>query len=165
MGSSSSATAGDQSSSTSRQQSSSKPSPAGDKHHIPTTASSSSSSHAGVRAASAPASVTHAGRWQGSCDQQARDAGAPQAAGGTQSGCGVGDSTSHGDGNKALELENMPPHWNETLRCWCLNFKGRVKLASVKNFQLVQAGLSPLARYRTSRGQGGAPIVMQVSTF
>ncbi len=24
--------------------------------------------------------------------------------------------------------------------CWCLNFHGRVKLASVKNFQLVQEG-------------------------
>ena len=33
---------------------------------------------------------------------------------------------------------NKAPHWNETLRCWCLNFRGRVKLASVKNFQLVQ---------------------------
>jgi hypothetical protein len=40
-------------------------------------------------------------------------------------------------------LQNKPPHWNEALNCWCLNFRGRVKLASVKNFQLVQqsAGL------------------------
>ena len=37
-----------------------------------------------------------------------------------------------------LQLMNKAPHWNETLRCWCLNFRGRVKLASVKNFQLVQ---------------------------
>jgi len=34
-------------------------------------------------------------------------------------------------------LHNKHPHWNEGLHCWCLNFKGRVKLASVKNFQLV----------------------------
>ncbi len=35
---------------------------------------------------------------------------------------------------------NKPPHWNDTLRCWCLNFKGRVRMASVKNFQLMQEG-------------------------
>jgi hypothetical protein len=34
-------------------------------------------------------------------------------------------------------LHNKQPHWNEALRCWCLNFRGRVRLASVKNFQLV----------------------------
>jgi hypothetical protein len=34
-------------------------------------------------------------------------------------------------------LQNKQPHWNEALRCWCLNFRGRVRLASVKNFQLV----------------------------
>lgn len=36
-------------------------------------------------------------------------------------------------------LKNKAPHWNDDLRCWCLNFRGRVKLASVKNFQLVIA--------------------------
>ncbi|KAL0018930.1 hypothetical protein WJX79_001773 [Trebouxia sp. C0005] len=40
---------------------------------------------------------------------------------------------------KGVELQNKPPHWNDTLRCWCLNFRGRVKLASVKNFQLIKA--------------------------
>lgn len=39
----------------------------------------------------------------------------------------------------SVVLQNKPPHWNDTLRCWCLNFRGRVKLASVKNFQLVKA--------------------------
>lgn len=38
---------------------------------------------------------------------------------------------------RILKLTNKPPHWNEGLKCWCLNFKGRVKLASVKNFQLM----------------------------
>lgn len=38
-----------------------------------------------------------------------------------------------------LRLENKAPHWNENLKCWCLNFRGRVKFASVKNFQLVDA--------------------------
>ena len=42
------------------------------------------------------------------------------------------------DGDK---LFNKPPHWNTGLNCWCLNFHGRVKLASVKNFQLVQEGV------------------------
>ena len=36
-----------------------------------------------------------------------------------------------------VQLRNKPPHWNDSLRCWCLNFRGRVKLASVKNFQLI----------------------------
>jgi hypothetical protein len=35
------------------------------------------------------------------------------------------------------KLQNKNPHWNEGMHCWCLNFRGRVKLASVKNFQLV----------------------------
>uniref|UniRef100_A0A061SFA5 Tubby like protein 3 isoform 1 n=1 Tax=Tetraselmis sp. GSL018 TaxID=582737 RepID=A0A061SFA5_9CHLO len=36
-----------------------------------------------------------------------------------------------------LTLRNVPPHWHEILQCWCLNFGGRVKEASVKNFQLM----------------------------
>jgi len=39
--------------------------------------------------------------------------------------------------NSCHTLHNKHPHWNEGLNCWCLNFRGRVKLASVKNFQLV----------------------------
>jgi hypothetical protein len=35
-------------------------------------------------------------------------------------------------------LRNKSPHWNDNMRCWCLNFRGRVKLASVKNFQLIR---------------------------
>ena len=34
-------------------------------------------------------------------------------------------------------LENKLPRWHELLQCWCLDFGGRVKCASVKNFQLV----------------------------
>ncbi|XP_078440332.1 tubby-like F-box protein 3 [Wolffia australiana] len=34
-------------------------------------------------------------------------------------------------------LENKAPRWHELLQCWCLNFRGRVTVASVKNFQLV----------------------------
>ena len=54
---------------------------------------------------------------------------------------------------KGVELQNKAPHWNDTLRCWCLNFRGRVKLASVKNFQLIKAEDPSKA------------IVMQVSTL
>ncbi|XP_010531041.1 PREDICTED: tubby-like F-box protein 2 [Tarenaya hassleriana] len=38
---------------------------------------------------------------------------------------------------KQLVLKNKSPRWHEQLQCWCLNFKGRVTVASVKNFQLV----------------------------
>lgn len=41
------------------------------------------------------------------------------------------------EGREGMQLRNKPPHWNDNLRCWCLNFRGRVKLASVKNFQLI----------------------------
>ncbi|KAG9447888.1 hypothetical protein H6P81_014016 [Aristolochia fimbriata] len=34
-------------------------------------------------------------------------------------------------------LKNKTPRWHEHLQCWCLNFHGRVTVASVKNFQLV----------------------------
>ncbi|XP_047179356.1 tubby-like F-box protein 7 [Vigna umbellata] len=34
-------------------------------------------------------------------------------------------------------LKNKAPRWHEHLQCWCLNFHGRVTVASVKNFQLV----------------------------
>ncbi|KAF6176634.1 hypothetical protein GIB67_034496 [Kingdonia uniflora] len=37
----------------------------------------------------------------------------------------------------ALVLKNKAPRWHEQLQCWCLNFRGRVTVASVKNFQLV----------------------------
>ena len=40
---------------------------------------------------------------------------------------------------ESLALKNKAPRWHEQLQCWCLNFKGRVTVASVKNFQLVAA--------------------------
>ncbi|KAL4290156.1 hypothetical protein GQ457_14G014110 [Hibiscus cannabinus] len=39
--------------------------------------------------------------------------------------------------NGGLVLTNKAPRWHEQLQCWCLNFHGRVTVASVKNFQLV----------------------------
>ena len=50
-----------------------------------------------------------------------------------------GKASAMSPSSKGVELRNKPPHWNDTLRCWCLNFRGRVKLASVKNFQLIKA--------------------------
>ncbi|KAG0502379.1 hypothetical protein HPP92_002451 [Vanilla planifolia] len=38
-----------------------------------------------------------------------------------------------------IVLKNKAPRWHEHLQCWCLNFHGRVTVASVKNFQLVSA--------------------------
>ncbi|GMP85447.1 hypothetical protein CsSME_00038596 [Camellia sinensis var. sinensis] len=43
------------------------------------------------------------------------------------------------DARDPLILQNKAPRWHEQLQCWCLNFKGRVTVASVKNFQLVAA--------------------------
>ncbi|XP_078182341.1 tubby-like F-box protein 8 [Carex rostrata] len=40
---------------------------------------------------------------------------------------------------RPLVLKNKPPRWHEQLQCWCLNFRGRVTIASVKNFQLIAA--------------------------
>ncbi|GAB4843554.1 Tubby- protein 3 [Ancistrocladus abbreviatus] len=42
-----------------------------------------------------------------------------------------------GQKDAALTLRNKAPRWHEQLQCWCLNFHGRVTVASVKNFQLV----------------------------
>lgn len=41
------------------------------------------------------------------------------------------------DKEDLLVLKNKAPRWHEQLQCWCLNFNGRVTVASVKNFQLV----------------------------
>ncbi|XVE73251.1 hypothetical protein DITRI_Ditri11bG0102100 [Diplodiscus trichospermus] len=46
-----------------------------------------------------------------------------------------GPLSGHKDG--MLVLRNKSPRWHEQLQCWCLNFNGRVTVASVKNFQLV----------------------------
>ncbi|KAM2902214.1 hypothetical protein FF1_008114 [Malus domestica] len=42
-----------------------------------------------------------------------------------------------GENEGMLVLRNKAPRWHEQLQCWCLNFNGRVTVASVKNFQLV----------------------------
>nr|GMC87802.1 tubby-like F-box protein 8 [Ipomoea batatas] len=53
---------------------------------------------------------------------------------------GVSSSNEDNDGKaKPLVLKNKAPRWHEQLQCWCLNFRGRVTVASVKNFQLIAA--------------------------
>jgi len=44
-----------------------------------------------------------------------------------------------------LVLKNKSPRWHEHLQCWCLNFHGRVTVASVKNFQLVASAENGVA--------------------
>lgn len=45
----------------------------------------------------------------------------------------------HDEKDIPLILKNKVPRWHEQLQCWCLNFRGRVTVASVKNFQLIAA--------------------------
>ncbi|KAG4939548.1 hypothetical protein JHK82_045277 [Glycine max] len=45
--------------------------------------------------------------------------------------------------DRPLVLKNKSPRWHEQLQCWCLNFRGRVTVASVKNFQLIAATQPP----------------------
>ncbi|KAF3651922.1 tubby-like F-box protein 8 [Capsicum chacoense] len=58
-----------------------------------------------------------------------------------------GSSTNEEDDGKGkpLVLKNKAPRWHEQLQCWCLNFRGRVTVASVKNFQLIAATQQPPA--------------------
>ncbi|GAU49356.1 hypothetical protein TSUD_191820 [Trifolium subterraneum] len=39
-----------------------------------------------------------------------------------------------------LIFQNKAPIWDDQSKSWCLDFKGRVKVASAKNFQLLAAG-------------------------
>lgn len=39
---------------------------------------------------------------------------------------------------KLMSLVNNPPSWNEEVRAFVLNFNGRVTMASIKNFQMVE---------------------------
>ena len=57
----------------------------------------------------------------------------------------IGGSSNEDEDDKTrpLVLKNKPPRWHEQLQCWCLNFRGRVTVASVKNFQLIAAAQPP----------------------
>ncbi|XP_010911991.1 tubby-like F-box protein 8 isoform X1 [Elaeis guineensis] len=60
-----------------------------------------------------------------------------------------GDEEEENKEVRPLVLRNKPPRWHEQLQCWCLNFRGRVTVASVKNFQLI-AATQPAAGAPTS---------------
>ncbi|XAR53101.1 hypothetical protein NMG60_11021505 [Bertholletia excelsa] len=53
---------------------------------------------------------------------------------------------------RPLVLKNKAPRWHEQLQCWCLNFRGRVTVASVKNFQLIAATQPPPPAGSASQG-------------
>lgn len=57
-------------------------------------------------------------------------------------GCFAGDEEGENK-ERPLVLRNKAPRWHEQLQCWCLNFRGRVTIASVKNFQLIAAPSQP----------------------
>ncbi|KAL7157231.1 hypothetical protein ABFS83_02G064000 [Erythranthe nasuta] len=63
------------------------------------------------------------------------------------------------DNNKSrpLVLKNKAPRWHEQLQCWCLNFRGRVTVASVKNFQLIAASAAATQAAAATGGGGGGP--------
>lgn len=60
-------------------------------------------------------------------------------------GLGLGGTEDEDGKAKPLVLKNKAPRWHEQLQCWCLNFRGRVTVASVKNFQLIAATQPPAA--------------------
>lgn len=61
-----------------------------------------------------------------------------------------------GQSKGLLVLRNKAPRWHEQLQCWCLNFNGRVTVASVKNFQLVASPESGVAA-----GQEHENVILQ----
>ena len=67
-----------------------------------------------------------------------------EAADGADKPRGMGDILSkmkaheYGAGTSLVYMINKPPRWNDQVGAYVLNFNGRVTMASVKNFQLVQ---------------------------
>jgi tubby-related protein 1 len=61
---------------------------------------------------------------------------------------------------RPLVLKNKPPRWHEQLQCWCLNFRGRVTIASVKNFQLIAANQAS-AGGASNSGASGPQVQVQ----
>lgn len=69
----------------------------------------------------------------------------------------VGSHIEDEDGiDRPLILRNKPPRWHEQLQCWCLNFRGRVTVASVKNFQLIAAAPTALHAGTSAPGASAA---------
>ncbi|GFP90807.1 tubby-like F-box protein 14 [Phtheirospermum japonicum] len=49
----------------------------------------------------------------------------------------AGGGSNEDDKSRPLVLKNKAPRWHEQFHYWCLNFRGGVTIASVKNFQLI----------------------------
>ncbi|XP_030951525.1 tubby-like F-box protein 8 [Quercus lobata] len=62
---------------------------------------------------------------------------------------------------RPLVLRNKAPRWHEQLQCWCLNFRGRVTVASVKNFQLIAAIQPAPAAAAAAAAAAGTPTPSQ----
>ncbi|KAL1557797.1 Tubby-like F-box protein 8 [Salvia divinorum] len=62
---------------------------------------------------------------------------------------------------RPLVLKNKAPRWHEQLQCWCLNFRGRVTVASVKNFQLVASAQPPAASSATTTPSDQDKVILQ----
>ncbi|PWZ19278.1 Tubby-like F-box protein 8 [Zea mays] len=69
---------------------------------------------------------------------------------------GGGGGDGEQDRERPLVLRNKAPRWHEQLQCWCLNFRGRVTIASVKNFQLIAA--APSLQAQAPAAGAGAPL-------
>ncbi|KAL6515268.1 Tubby-like F-box protein 8 [Orobanche hederae] len=76
---------------------------------------------------------------------------------------GVSSEDNDGGKSRPLVLKNKAPRWHEQLQCWCLNFRGRVTVASVKNFQLIAAAqpLPPAAAAGGPPPAGGSQTSQQ----
>ncbi|THU52927.1 hypothetical protein C4D60_Mb10t09050 [Musa balbisiana] len=61
---------------------------------------------------------------------------------------------------RTVVLKNKAPRRHENLQCWCLNFHGRVTVASVKNFQLVASSDAP-NRAGGADDNGDQPVLLQ----
>lgn len=70
---------------------------------------------------------------------------------------GAGNEEEEEGKERPLVLKNKSPRWHEQLQCWCLNFRGRVTVASVKNFQLIAATQPASGGVAPPTGTGVAP--------
>ena len=67
-------------------------------------------------------------------DNTQPEGGFPAAA--CSSPCLLAAATGTGPPLHLVKMRNRLPHWNAAHGCWCLNFRNRVRIPSVKNFQL-----------------------------
>ncbi|CEP01335.1 unnamed protein product (mitochondrion) [Plasmodiophora brassicae] len=69
-------------------------------------------------------------------------------------------SGTHMNNARIVSLENKSPKWSDQVGAYVLNFNGRVTMASVKNFQLIQSGTDGSAAGATPATPEG-PVIMQ----